>query len=183
MDREANVARRVQRAATITLLLMAMAATLALAIDLSNYIRSIKSAFGLNLALTSVQVIEDENPRAVIHFRVRNDSLLEIEIERYLFELFANGARVGSSYSTYQGTDPSIDPSANREAANVGRTLAPGQALDLGYTLYIYATEMESVRLAQRSSSVSWRADAEFITLLPHAREENVIRLSAGFEE
>jgi hypothetical protein len=182
-DRALKLGKRVQRFAHIVLLLMALVALFALGTDVSNYIHSIKSARGLSLEITSLQVIDDDNPRALIRFRVRNDSPLEIKIERYDFELYLNGERVGSSYSTYLGTDPNVDPEAHREATNINQILAPGRNLNLEFTIYIYSTQMEGVRQAQRSGSMSWYASARFTTILPYSREENLIKLRARFEE
>ena len=64
--------------------------------------------------------------------------------------------------------------------------ISPGtgdQGLDMEFTLYIYPTQMEIVRQAQRAGSMSWYASAEFTTRLPYSREENEIRLGADFEE
>ncbi len=174
----------VQRYAYILLILMALAATFALGTDVSNYIRSVKGARGLNLEITDLQVIDDENPRAHIRFRVQNGSPLEIEIERYRFELFLNGERISGSFSMYLGTDPDgVDVDARWESLSINQILTPGQGLDLEFTMYIYPTQMEIVRQAQRAGSMTWRASAEFTTMLPYSREENFIKLRAGFEE
>jgi len=183
MTRSTEPSKSSQTLAYVALLLMALAAAAILAMDVSNYIRSVKSARDLTLAITDLQIIDDDDPRALIHFRVRNNSSLDVEIERYLFTLHLRGERVGGSYSTYLGTDPSVDPKAHREATNVDQTLAPGQSLDLAYTLYIYPTHMERVRQIQRSGPVTWQVSAEFTTLLPHSRVENLVRLRAEFEE
>lgn len=182
-DRELESGKRVQRFAYIALLLMGLVASFALGTDVSNYIRSNKSARGLSLQITSLQVIDDDNPRALIHFRLRNDSPLAIKIERSSFDLYLNGERVGTSYSTYLGTDPDVNPAIYRVAANINQVLAPGQTLDLEFTLYIYSLQMEIVRQAQRSGSMSWQANARFTAFLPYSREKNRIRLSARFEE
>lgn len=180
-DRQA--ARRVQRFAWMALILLALLAVCALGIDVSNYVRAIDSAQGLSFAITSVQVFDDENPRALVRFRVRNDAPLEIELVRYAFELGHNGERAGSSFSTYLGTDDSLDAAAHRDAANIERVLAPGRVLDLEFTVFIYATQMDSIRRAQATGSSEWQADAEFITILPYSRQETPIRLRAGLEE
>ena len=181
-DKELKAGKRVQRLAHIVLLLMALLALFALITDTSNYIRSVKSVRGLSLDITNLQVIDDDNPRARIRFRVRNDSPLKIEVESYAFELYLNEERVGSSYSTYLGTDPNIDPKAYRQTTHVNQILAPGSSLDLEFTLYVYSVQMESVRNAQRSGSMSWRASASFSAILPYAHKENVIKLLARFE-
>lgn len=183
VDSDRNVARYVQRSASILLLLMALAAVVALGTDVSNYIRSVKSAYGLSLAISDILVIDDDNPRAIVHFKVQNDTLLDIELERYLFELYLDGEWVGSSYSSYLGTDPGVDPTVHREAMHLDQVLAPGQTLDLEFTIYIYTTQMENVRRSLRSGSMSWLMNAEFDTFLSYAREEKVLRLRARFEE
>jgi hypothetical protein len=176
-------AEHVQRAAWVLLILMALLAACALAIDVSNYVQAIDSAQGLNLSLLSVQVIDDDNPRALVRFRVRNDGPLEVELVRYAFELGHNGARVGSSYSTYLGTDDSIDAAGHRAAANIDRVLAPGRHLDLEYTVFVYAPDMEGIRQAEATGGSSWQAEAEFVTVLPYSRQESRVRLGAGLEE
>jgi len=181
--RELKPGQRVQRFAYIALLLMALTSLFALGTDVSNYTRSITSARGLSLEITSLQVIDDDNPRALIHFRVRNNSPLEVKIERYNFEIYLNEERVGSSYSTYLGMDPSVDPEAHREATYVNQVLAPGRNLGLEFTIYIYSAQMEIIRQAQRSGSMSWYASAKFTMVLPYSREENWVRLRARFEE
>jgi hypothetical protein len=176
--------RSVQRFAYILLILMGMAAALMLGRDVFNYIRAVKGARGLNLAIIDLQVIDDENPRAHVRLRVQNESPLDMDIRRYRFELFLNGERISGSYSTYLGTDPdAVDTVARRESTNIEQVLAPDQGLDLEFTLYIYSTQMEIVRQAQRVGSMSWYASARFTTMLPYSREESEIRLRADFEE
>lgn len=173
-----------QRYAYVLLILMGLVAALVLGMDVSNYVRSVKGARGLNLEITDLQVIDDENPRAHIRFRVQNDSPLDIEIERYRFELFLDRERISGSYSMYLGTDPdAVDTDARRESTNINQVLTSGQGRDLEFTLYIYPTQMKIVRQAQRAGSMSWRASAEFTTMLPYSRQENEIELRAGFEE
>jgi hypothetical protein len=181
--KDRRAAGRVQRFAWVVLVLMALLALLALGTDVSNYVRAIDSAHGLSFSIASVQVIDDDNPRALVHLRVRNDAPLEIELVRYAFELGHNGERVGSSYSTYLGTDDSIDGAAHRDTANIHRVLAPGRALDLEFTVFIYATHMDSIRRARPTSSSIWTADAEFITILPYSRQETPLRLRGRLEE
>jgi len=176
--------RPVQRYAYVLLILMGMAAALMLGRDVFNYIRAVKGARGLNLAITDLQIVDDENPRAHVRLRVQNESPLELDIRRYRFELFLNGERISGSYSTYLGTDPdAVDTVARRESTNIEQVLAPDQGLDLEFTLYIYPTQMEIVRQARRSGPMFWRASAEFTTMLPYSRQESEIELRAGFEE
>jgi hypothetical protein len=177
------IAERVQRVVWVLLILMALLAACALAIDVSDYVQAIDSAQGLSLSLLSVQVIDDDNPRALVLFRVQNDGPLEVELVRYAFELGHNGARVGSSYSTYLGTDDSIDAAGHRAAANIDRVLAPGRHLDLEYTVFVYASDMEGIRQAKATGGSLWQAEAEFVTVLPYSRQEFRVRLGAGLEE
>lgn len=176
-------AERVQRGAWVLLILLALVAACALSIDVSNYVQAIDSAHGLSSAILSVQVVDDDNPRALVRFRVQNDGPLEVELVRYAFELGHNGARVGSSYSTYLGTDDTIDAASHRAAANIGKVLAPGRHLDLEYTVFVYASDMEGVRQTQATSGSLWQADAEFVTVLPYSRQETRVRLRATLEE
>ncbi len=181
--KDRRAARRVQRFAWMALILLALLAVCALGIDVSNYVRAIENAHGLSLTITSVQVIDDDNPRALVRFRVRNDAPLEMELVRYAFELGHNGERAGSSFSTYLGTDDSLDAAAHRDAAIIDKVLAPGRALDLEFTVYVYAKQMDGIRRARTTSSSIWQVDAEFITVLPYSRQGTPIRLRARLEE
>jgi len=182
-DREGKLITRVQYWAYIALLLMALISLLALGTDVSKYIRSTKGARGLSLEITSLKLIDDDNPRTLIRFRVRNDSPLQIRIERYSFVLYLNGKSVGSSYSMYLGTDSDVDPAAHRAAQEINQVLAPERALDLEFTVYIHSTQMEIVRQAQRSGPMSWYTSSDLNIFLPHAREKSFLKLRAGFEE
>ena len=174
---------RVQRVAWVLLVLMALLAACALAIDVSNYVQAIDSAQGLSLALLSIQVVDDDNPRTLVRFRLQNDGPLEVELVRYAFELSHNGARVGSSYSTYLGTNDSIDAADHRAAAKIDRVLAPGSHLDLEYTVFVYAPDMEGITRAKVTGGSLWQADAEFVTVLPYSRLESRVGLRARLEE
>ena len=182
-DKDRRAAGRVQRFAWIALILMALLALWALGLDVSNYVQAIDSARGLSLSFVSVQITDDDNPRALVRFQVRNDAPLETELVRYAFELAHNGERVGSSFSTYLGTDDSLDAAAHRDTANIDKVLAPGRALELEFTVYIYAAQMDSLRQAGPAGSSMWTADADFITILPYSRQETPIRLRAGLED
>jgi hypothetical protein len=176
-------AERVQPGAWMLLILLALLAACALGLDVSNYVQAVESAHGLSFSILSVQVIDDDNPRALVRFRVQNDAPLEMELVRYAFELVHNGERAGRSYSTYLGTDDSIDAAAHRDAANIDRVLAPGRYLDLEFTVFVYAPKMDGIRQARTTSASEWQADAEFITVLPYSRQETPVRLRARFEE
>lgn len=183
-DRERETHARVQNLAYIVLFLMAVVALLVLGADVSNYIASIKSVSGLGLEIVDLEVIDDDNPRALVRFRVRNDSPLETKLERCLLELYLNEERIGSSYSMYMGTDPNLDPKTHLATQNINQSLAPGQTLVLEFTLYIYSAQMEIVRHAQTAESMTWHATANLTTFLPYSREKNfVVRLQAEFEE
>jgi len=182
------------RIAHTVLLLTGLVALFAIGVSMSNYtnyIRSVESVHGLRLEMTSLQVIDDTNPRAVIRFRLHNRSPLTIEIEDYHFNLYLNGERVGTSMSSYMGTDPNVSQAAYRKATNINQALDPDQHLDLEFTLYIYSAQMEIVRRAQRtvldtvqcSDSMSWSTNANFRVILPYAPEWDWVGLSAEFEE
>ena len=165
------------------LLLMALAASITLGMDVSNYVSSVKSARGLKLEMTGLQVMDDENPRALIRFRVRNDSPLDIKIERYLFDLYLDKAFVCSNSSMYLGTDPNVDPGIYLKSQAIEQVLGPGQTLDFELTMYIYSAQMEIVRQARRSGPLSWQARAGFSVFLPYSREEAWLRLQAAYKE
>ena len=181
--REPEPRSLVSRTAQAILLLMGLIALVAIVASGSNYVHSIKSMGGLRLEITSLQLIDDDNPRAVICFRLHNPSPLAVKIERYDFFLYLNGERMGSSLSTYMGTDPNINRAAYKKALHIGQVLAPYQQLDLEFTLYIYSAQMEIFRRAQHSDSMSWSTDVTFHVIPPYAHEEDSVRLSASFEE
>jgi hypothetical protein len=178
-----RIRRVVPDLAGAALLLMALISLFALATDVSNYIASLESARGLSLEIASLEIIDDDNPRAVIRFRVRNDSPLGVELERYFFNVYLNGELISASYSTYSGTDPNVNLAARQQAHNINRILDPRQDLLLEFTVYIYSAQMDIVRRAQRSGSMSWRVIANFTVYLPHSHEADFLRLQAWYEE
>jgi hypothetical protein len=173
----------VQPCAYAVLLFCGAVALFALVRDVSGYIRSIESARGLSLEIANLEFTDDDNPRITIRFDVRNDSPLDMKIERFGFSLYLNGERVGSNYSTYLGTDPEVDPEAYRQARYVSRVVESGESIDLEFTIYIYSAQMDIVRRAQQAGVMSWYAMAEARTLLPYSWDETRLRLQAGFEE
>jgi hypothetical protein len=171
------------RVASLALILIGLVALIALARDVSNYVNSMKSALGLELEIVELSVIDDDNPRAYMRFRLKNDSPLEITVERYVFDLYVNGQRVGTSFSTYRGTDPSVDPQIYSEAAAINQTLDSGGSLDLEFTLYIYSAQMEIIRRVQGSGPMAWHVRSKFTTLLPYSHEKDFVFLTATLEE
>ena len=174
---------RVPRIAHAVLLLMCLVALIVIDVIASNYIRSVKSMSGLGLEIIQLEIIDDSNPRGVIRFRLSNRSPLPIEIERYEFTLRLNEEHIGTSNSTYMGTDPAVDRGSYRKATTIDRSLAPGKNLALEFTLYIYSAQMELVRRAQRSGDMPWSASARFDVILPYGDKEQTIGLSARYSE
>ena len=174
---------RVSRIAYAILLVMGLVALVAIGASASNYMGSARTARGLRLEITNLQVIDDDNPRAVIHFKLHNRSPLEVGIERYNATIYLNGELVATSMSLYTGTDPTVSPSVYRKAVTIDQVLGADQDLDLELVLYIYAAQIETVRQAQRSGTMSWSTRANFRLILPYAREEDWVELSATFEE
>jgi len=183
-DEPEHRARRVVHGLAATaLLLMALVSLFALVTDVSNYVAAIESARGLRLEIASLEVIDDDNPRAVIRFRVQNDSPLEVELERYFFDLYLNKELIGTSYSMYSGTDPNVSRAARQQAQSIKQFLGPRQYLMLEFTVYIYSAQMDIVRRVQRSGSMSWHVMTNFTAYLPHAHEADFLRLQAWYEE
>jgi hypothetical protein len=166
---------------------MGLVALVAIGVTLFNYTRyvgSIESVRGnLSLEITSLQLVADTNPRVVIRFKLFNRSPQAVEIESYSFALDLNGERVGTSHSSFLGTDPDVDPELYRKATRIEQDLEPDQQLDLEFTLYVYSAEMEVVRREQGSAVKSWLADANFRVMVPYAPESESFGLSANFEE
>ena len=180
--REHQSAKRLKIFAFAALLLMALAAAIALRTDVSNYISSFKSLRGLKLDIAGLKVVDDENPRALIRFKIRNKSPLEIEIEGYWFDLYLDGETIGRSYSMYRGTDPTVDPGVYAKAQAIEKILGPGKTLDLEFTLYIYPPKMEIARKIRSTGPASWRVRSSFTVFLPYSRKKSQARLKAEYE-
>lgn len=168
------------------LLLMGVVALFATGWGAYNHIQAGRSTLGLNLEITGFQFIDDDNLRAVIHFRLHNDSALAMEIDSYYFHLLLNGEQVATSFSIYRGTDPNEDLSVYSEAATIKRRLAPNEYLDLEFTQHIHPRFMDIVRRARNSRSMSWTTIAFFHVVPPFARhrtESKTVELRASFEQ
>ncbi len=169
--------------AYITLLLMGVAAVAAAAVTVNGYIRAVQSARQIDLQIRTLTFEDDENPRVNLRFRLSNHSQVPMHIENFVLHLDLNGERVGNSNSTYRGTDPDVAPDFYSKAAAVEKSLAPATHLDLDFTLYIYAAQQETIRQAQVSGPLTWTARTTFQVLLPNAREQSRIDLTAIYEE
>ena len=180
--REQQSAKRLKIFALAALFLMALAAAIALRTDVSNYISSFKSLRGLKLDIAGLKVVDDENPRALIRFKIRNKSPLEIEIEGYWFDLYLDGETIGRSYSMYRGTDPKVDPGVYAKAQAIDQILGPGETIDLKFTLYIYPPKMEIARKIRPTGPASWRVRSSFTVFLPFSRKKSQARLKAEYE-
>jgi len=180
--REHPSAKGLKTFAFITLVLMAIAAIIVLRTDVSNYISSYKSLRGLKLDITGLKVVDDENPCALIRFKVKNQSPLEIELEGYWFDLYLDGETVGRSYSMYRGTNPKADPGVYAKAQEIDQILGPGETLDLEFTLYIYPAKMEIVRKTRPTGSATWHVRSSFTVFLPYSRKKSQARLKAEYE-
>ena len=180
---ESNRRLRVPRIAYVIIHLMGLAALFAIGTSVSNYMRSGRSVSDLHLEFTNLQLIDDDNPRAVVRFKLNNDSPLPVGIERFVVTLYLNEKRVGSNASQYVGTDPDTDPDIHRKVTILHKTLDAEHHLDLEFTLYIYSTRMEIVRRAQLSDSMSWTATAGIFVTPPYAREVRPVSLRASLEE
>ena len=110
---------RVRRIAYAILLAMGLVALVGIGATASNYMDSVRTARGLRLEITHLQVIDDDNPRVEIHFKLHNRSPLEVGIERYNATVYLNGELVGTSMSLYTGTDPSVSPAVYRTATTI----------------------------------------------------------------
>ena len=175
-------AQRLKWFASAVLFLMAMAATLVHSIDVNNYISAFKSLRGLTLDITSLKVVDDENPRALLRFNVRNRSPLKIEIEGYWFDLTLAGETIGSSYSTYRGTNPKANTGVYVKALAIDQALGSGETLDMEFTLYIYPEKMETVRKAYTTGPATWQVQSRFTVFLPYSRKRSTARLRAEYE-
>jgi hypothetical protein len=180
--REHQSAQRLKRFACATLFLMAFAAAFALRTDVYNYIASFKSLRGLNLDITDLKVVDDENPRALIRYEVKNKSPLDIEIESYWFDLYLDGETIGRSYSMYRGTNPKANPGVYAKAQAIDKSLGSGKTLDLEFTLYIYPAKMETVRKIRPTGPATWRVRSSFTVFLPYSRKKSQARLKAEYE-
>ena len=180
---ESNRRSRVPRIAYVIILLMGLVALFAIGTSISNYMRSGRSVSDLHLEFTKLQLIDDGNPRAVVRFKLNNDSPLPVGIERFIVTLYVNEERVSSNASQFVGTDPNADPDLHQKVTIIHKTLDPEYHLDLEFTLYIYSAQMEIVRRAQHSGSMSWTATAGVFVTPPYAREVKPVGLRATLEE
>ncbi|MBI3942332.1 MAG: hypothetical protein HY326_04910 [Chloroflexi bacterium] len=171
------------RAAHVLLWLMALVAIWGAGASVSNYLQSVRSRQDLKLEVNNLQFYNDENPRVNLRFHLTNDSDLPIQVESYRFELYLNHDPVGSSYSTYTGTDPATTIETMKKAAIVNRKLDPHQEMDLQFTVYIYAKQMEIVRKAQETGSWDWSTNAIFSVVLPYSRGIDAVLLSAQYQD
>ena len=174
--------KRAQGVAYTILLIMGLAAFTALYTDLSNFISSAESSRGLGLEIADIQVIDDENPRALIRLKVRNGYRLELKLDRYMFDLYLGKKFIGSNGSMYLGTDPDADPLFYIKSQVVKKVLKPGQTIDLTVTLFIYPGQMNAVRQARSSGSSTWRGKANVTILLPYYKDETHLRLGAVYK-
>lgn len=173
----------VPRVAYALLLLLGLAALVGSGISVANYVSSVRSVRNLELEITDLQFIDDDNPRVIIHFRLHNHSPLAITVKAYFFELTLNEARVGGSNSAYRGTDIKVDPAVYSQAANINQVLAPQQQLDLDFTLFIFTAQQDIIRREQTSAAKRWTANAGFRLIFPNASAEKLVRLRAIFAE
>ena len=180
--REHESAKRFKIFACAALFLMALAATIALRTDVNNYISSFKSLRGLKLDFTDLKVVDDENPRTLIRFKLKNKSPLEIEIEGYWFDLYLDGEIIGRSYSMYRGKNPKANPGVYAKALAIDQALGSGESLDLEFTLYIYPAKMEIVRKIRPTDPATWRVRSSFTVFLPYSRKKSQARLKAEYE-
>jgi hypothetical protein len=171
--------KRVQGIAYTILLIMGLGAFIALYSDLSNFISSAESSRGLGLEIAEIQVIDDENPRALIRLKVRNGYRLELKLDRYMFDLYLGNKFISSNGSMYLGTDPNVDPLFYVKSQVVKKALKPGQTIDLTVTLYIYPGQLDIVRQAQKAGNSTWHGKANVTILLPYYKEETHLRLGA----
>jgi hypothetical protein len=171
----------VQGIAYTILLIMGLGAFIALNLDISNFISSAESSRGLGLEIAEIQVVDDDNPRALIRLKVRNGYRLELKLDRYMFDLFLGNEFIGSNGSMYLGTDPKVDPLFYIKSQVVKKVLKPGQTIDLTVTLYIYPDQVSIVRQAQSAGSSTWRGKAIVTIQLPYYKEETHLRLGAVY--
>ena len=181
--KEADLQRYLPAAIYTLLLLMGLLALAATILSITNYQRSMESVGGLSLEFTKLQIIDDDNPRAQLQFKLYNHAPMSVGIERYSFTLYANGERIGGSASTYRGTDPNVDQKEYEEATTIEQVISPDGHLDLDFTLYIYPAQMEIVREAQRAGPITWTVNAGFHVKSLYSRSIESIGLQATLEQ
>jgi hypothetical protein len=164
------------------MLLLGLAALITLLWSLSVYLGSIESAEQLRLELVDLELVDDANPRAIVHLRLYNDSPLAMVVQYCGMRLLLNGDLIGSSDSSYYGTDPNLDPSAYKRTFILNDTVGADEQLDLELTLYIYAAQMDIVRQLQPAGRMSWSAETVFYVLFAHTRDRQVVGVTATWE-
>lgn len=174
---------RVSVAVSLLLILVGVAAVAGIVLNISNYGRSLESAGGLDLEFNEIVVSDDGNPRARLLFLLSNHSPIPLGIEQYGFTLYANGQRIGSSGSSYRGTAPDPNDTSTRDATFIRQVIPPDDHLDIEFTLYIYSTQMEIVRDAQREGPIAWSVTAGFQTRSSYSSRIETVGLDATHEE
>ncbi|MSP14137.1 MAG: hypothetical protein EXR62_14425 [Chloroflexi bacterium] len=173
----------VAQAAHVILWLLALLAIFGTGTSVSNYLQAVRSRKELKMDISTLQYFDDRNPRVNLHFRLTNSSDLAIQVESYRFELYLNDENVGSSYSTYTGTDPAVNLEMLKKAAILSKKLDPHQEMDMQFTVYIYSRQMEIIRKAQGTNSWDWSTNAIFSVVLPYSRGLDVVLLSSQYQD
>lgn len=178
----ARLPPRLESLAFILILSLGVMALCLSWISVSNYVDSIQSIRRLTLIITDLQFIDDNNPRVQVQFRLHNPSSLAMQVNSYFFELSVNEHLVGTTSSSYRGTDATVNVSVYSQATRINRILEAGQSLDLDFTLYIAPAQQTLVRQAEQANNPTWLADTGFWLVFPHVVEEDLIRLKVEFE-
>ena len=178
----ARLPPRLESLAYILILSLGVTALYLSWISLSNYVDSIQSIRHLTLTITDLQFIDDDNPRVQVQFRLHNPSSLAIQVNGYFFELYVNDHLVGTTSSSYRGTDATVNVGVYSQATRINRVLEAGQSLDLDFTLYIAPTQQMLIRQAEQAKNPTWLADTGFRLVFPNVVEDDLIRLKVEFE-
>jgi hypothetical protein len=163
-------------------LVLGLTALIMLLWSLSVYLSSIESGEKLRLELVDLELMEDANPRAVLHLRLYNESPLTLNVQWYTCRLLLNDKWISSSDSIYRGSDPSFDTAAYARTFVLDDTLEPDQQLDLEFTVYIYPAQMDIVRQMQSADVRSWSAESVFWVLFAFTRDRQMVPLTATLE-
>ena len=149
----------------------------------SRYIAATRGLRGVSLEVVGVQLVDDENPRAIVRFRVLDRFPIRMTVERYMFALNLNDLRVGSSYARYTGTDPTVTEETQRQAAEIGLTLGDGESLEWQHAVYLDADGIALARAARAAGRLRWEMEASIQVRLPYRRDRDVVGLVAAREE
>jgi hypothetical protein len=166
-----------------TLLALGILALGALGTTAWRYNNALVLTRGLAVEIIDLQVVSDENPSVVVHFRLQNNAAQALSLDSYQFELSMNGEYMGHTLAAYKGQDPAAGAASYARDARIDGALAPRAVLERNFTLFVAPQTLETIRQAQEAGSPTWQATVAVYAHLPGLRPLRTIALNAQWPE